>query len=122
MISPTDAKSSQFDVFILKKGSEAPLHIHTLEDETFYVISGSLEARVGDEYFILNEGDSIFLPRGLKHKLVCKSGDAKLLMLIHPPGLEHFFDEIDQAVSEGPVSSEKMKEFSGKYGVEILEE
>jgi len=86
------------------------------------VISGSLDARVGDEHFTLNEGDSVFLPRGLKHRLLCISDEAELLMLIHPPGLEKFFDEIDQAISAGPVSAEVMKDLSGKYGITILDE
>ncbi len=114
--------SHSLSVSILKKGSEAPLHVHSREDETFFVISGSLDARVGDEHFTLNQGDSVFLPRGLKHRLLCISDEAELLMLIHPPGLENFFDEIDQAVSDGPVPVAVMKGLSEKYGVTILDE
>ncbi|MEM9017495.1 MAG: cupin domain-containing protein, partial [Verrucomicrobiota bacterium] len=84
------ANAHSLSVSILRKGSEAPLHIHSREDETFYVISGTLDARVGDDHFTLEEGDSVFLPRGLKHRLLCISDEAKLLMLIHPPGLEKF--------------------------------
>ncbi|MEM9478046.1 MAG: cupin domain-containing protein [Verrucomicrobiota bacterium] len=116
------AGSLSLSVSVLKKGSEAPLHVHSREDETFYVISGSLDARVGDEHHTLNEGDSVFLPRGLKHRLLCISDEAKLLMLIHPPGLENFFDEIDQAVSTAPASINEMKQLSEKYGITILEE
>ncbi|MEM7790953.1 MAG: cupin domain-containing protein [Verrucomicrobiota bacterium] len=115
------AGAHSLSISILKKGSEAPLHIHSREDETFYVIEGTLDARVGDNHHTLEVGDSVFLPRGLKHRLLCLSGEAKLLMLIHPPGLEKFFDEIDQAVAEGPASKETMIELSAKYGITILE-
>ncbi|MEM0964700.1 MAG: cupin domain-containing protein [Verrucomicrobiota bacterium] len=116
------AGALSLSVSILKKGSEAPLHVHSREDETFYVISGSLDARVGDEHHTLYEGDAVFLPRGLQHRLLCLSEEAKLLMLIHPPGLEKFFDEVDQAVSDGPASKDQMKSLSEKYGITILDE
>lgn len=115
------AGAHSLSVSILKKGSEAPLHVHSREDETFFVISGSLEARVGDEHFTLRKGDAVFLPRGLAHRLLCISDEAELLMLIHPPGLENFFDTIDQAIAAGPVSAEAMKGLAAEYGVTILD-
>lgn len=114
------AGAHSLSVAILRKGSEAPLHEHSREDETFYVIEGELDARVGDEHHRLGAGDSVFLPRGLKHRLLCVSDHAKLIMLIHPPGLENFFDEIDQATAAGPVDPDRMSEIADKYGVKII--
>lgn len=116
------AGAHSLSVATLRKGSEAPLHEHSREDETFFVIEGEIDARVGDEHHTLQAGDSVFLPRGLKHRLMCLSDEAKLIMLIHPPGLENFFDEIDQQTSEGPVSPREMKEIASKYGVTIFDE
>ena len=106
----------------MSKGTEAPLHVHSREDETFYALSGELDARVGDEHHELTAGDAVFLPRGLKHRLMCKSDRAEVIMLIHPPGLEHFFEEIDRAASEGPSDKAEMASIAEKYGVTILPE
>ncbi|MEM1109890.1 MAG: cupin domain-containing protein [Planctomycetota bacterium] len=116
------AGAHSLSVSVLKKGSEAPLHEHSREDETFYVISGQLDARVGDEHHTLNPGDAVFLPRGLKHRLLCLSDEAQVLMLIHPPGLENFFDEVDRATAEGPADPQHMKSLATKYGVTIFPE
>lgn len=116
------AGALSLSVSVLRKGSEAPLHEHSREDETFYVISGQLDARVGDEHHTLNAGDAVFLPRGLKHRLQCISERAEVVMLIHPPGLESFFDEIDQATADGPADPERMQNLATKYGVTIYPE
>jgi len=109
-------------VATLRQGSQAPLHIHSREDETFYVVEGTLNARVGDQNYELTAGDAIFLPRGVKHKLSCVSGEAKVIMLITPPGLENFFDEIDQSTQDGPTSPQKMAKIAEQYGVTLLSE
>ncbi|MEM6473033.1 MAG: cupin domain-containing protein [Planctomycetota bacterium] len=114
------AGAHSLSVAILRRGSEAPLHVHSREDETFFVIEGQIDARVGDEHHTLGAGDSIFLPRGLKHRLLCLSDEAKLIMLLHPPGLENFFDDLDQKTAQGPVDPEEMKAIAMKFGVAIL--
>lgn len=105
---------------VMKKGSEAPLHEHSREDETFYVVAGSPEARVGDDRHVLNEGDAVFLPRGVPHRLLCLSESAEVIMLIHPPGLERFFDEVDRLTADGPADPAEMREVAARYGVTIF--
>lgn len=110
-------------VSIVHPGSHAPFHVHSREDETFYVLSGEMQARIGDEYHTLRAGDSVFLPRGIPHRLAnVSSAPAELIMLIHPPALENFFVEIDRITSEGPPSPEVMREAAARYGVTIMEE
>ena len=107
---------------VLEPDSHAPLHVHSREDETFYVITGEVEALVGNEREVLHAGDCIFLPRGIPHRLLnTGAGPAQLLLLIHPPGLERFFDEVDQLASSGPTSPEVLRETAARYGVTILD-
>ncbi|MEM1212667.1 MAG: cupin domain-containing protein [Planctomycetota bacterium] len=120
LYGPDTAGSLSVSVAKLKKDSQAPLHEYSREDETFYVISGELDARVGDNHHTLRAGDAIFLPRGLRHRLRCLSDEAQVLMLIHRPGLEHFFDEVDQAIANGPADPTKMQEIAQRYGVTIF--
>src|SRR5689334_10528804 len=52
---------------VQRPGGEPPLHVHTREDETFYVIEGKMSVWVGGAIHHLSAGDSIFLPRGVPH-------------------------------------------------------
>ena len=45
----------------LAPGIGVPRHIHTREDETYYVTSGELEVIIGDEVFVLKAGDTLYL-------------------------------------------------------------
>jgi quercetin dioxygenase-like cupin family protein len=118
---PQTAGCHSLTVSILRKGSEAPLHVHSREDETFYVIEGTLDARVGDDHHTLEAGQAVFLPRGLKHRLLCVSETAKVLMMIHPAGLENFFKRIDSD-PDHLISRGEMVRIAAEYGVMILDE
>lgn len=79
-------------------GSGPPLHVHRHEEETFWILSGRLRIRCGDEEFSAQAGESVLLPRGLPHAFVVE-GDkpAHLLTVITPGGGEEFF-----ALAGGP--------------------
>ena len=109
-------------VSIIQPGSSAPFHVHSREDETFFILSGEMEARVGDEYHTLHAGDCVFLPRGLPHRLANMSTEpAEVIMLLHPPALESFFAEMDRLTSTGATGFQVMSEAAARYGVTILE-
>jgi mannose-6-phosphate isomerase-like protein (cupin superfamily) len=50
-------------------GKGVPRHTHTREDEALFVISGELEATVGDEIFTLRAGETLIAPRNIPHQL-----------------------------------------------------
>jgi mannose-6-phosphate isomerase-like protein (cupin superfamily) len=45
----------------------APLHVHHLDDECWYVLEGTLGFRLGDEELEAGVGDAVFVPRGTPH-------------------------------------------------------
>src|SRR4051794_13445702 len=47
--------------------SGVPLHLHTHEDETFYVLEGTMEVQADGRTVMLEENASAFLPRGKPH-------------------------------------------------------
>lgn len=47
------------------KGLEPPPHIHTREDEFFYLLNGEINYTVGGEVLRAGKGDWIFLPRNI---------------------------------------------------------
>ncbi len=77
----------------MRGGSASPVHVHQVEDETVFVLSGSLVAWVGDQRFELGPGDTAFLPRLVPHTYAITSPEAELLSVCNPAGLESFFRE-----------------------------
>ena len=108
----------------LQPGSEqAPLHMHSREDETFYVIEGTITAHVGDQTRDLGPGESVWLPRGVPHRIEASGGEpVRLLMLIAPAGLERFFEEVDAMHAAGTLDSEAMRETAARYGITIIDQ
>ncbi|MGW5052705.1 quercetin 2,3-dioxygenase [Actinokineospora sp. NPDC004072] len=86
-------------------GGGPPMHVHTREDEAFYVLSGQLEFRVADERFLGNAGDFVFVPRGTPHCFRNLSSHvARTVFLYTPGGFEALFTEAgDPAVPGEPI-------------------
>ena len=51
-------------------GKGVPRHTHTREDEALFVLSGELEAVVGNNTFVLKPGETLLAPRNIPHALV----------------------------------------------------
>ena len=75
--------------------SFVPLHVHTREDESFYVLEGALEIRCGDHTFNAPPGTLVFLPRNVPHayrnqgSVPCRV----LISTLTPAGFEGFLEE-----------------------------
>ena len=75
----------------LAPGIGVPRHMHTREDEAYYVLSGELEVIVGGKVFVLKAGDSLMAPRDIPHQ-IRNSGGAEnhYLLTFSPSGLDEF--------------------------------
>ncbi|MEU3855381.1 cupin domain-containing protein [Streptomyces sp. NPDC029554] len=67
-------------------------HIHSKEDEAFYVASGQFEFINGSEKITAGTGDFIYIPKGTRHAFKNISAEpARLLVFYTPAGPETFF-------------------------------
>jgi quercetin dioxygenase-like cupin family protein len=80
----------------LHAGNEPPIHTHTREDETIYVLSGAITAFVGDQEIDVVRGSYVALPRGVPHGLRVHGDRAKLLVTLTPSGTEYFLVARDE--------------------------
>lgn len=82
---------------ILPPGKSSSFHSHETESETWIVVSGKGEVRVGEEREPVGPESVVFLPRSIKHQII-NTGQEPLRMfwVYTPPGAE-------QAVLEGKV-------------------
>ena len=76
---------------MLAPGTEPPPHVHTREDELFYVLEGEFDVYVGARVFNVKTGGCVFMPRFSSHAFVIRSPRLRLLALFTPAGLEEVF-------------------------------
>jgi quercetin dioxygenase-like cupin family protein len=76
------------------RGYATPPHVHGREDETLYVIEGTLEYTVDGRTGTAGTGEAVHLPKGLPHRFEVTSADAHFLVIITPGGFEEFFTEV----------------------------
>ena len=73
-----------------------PLHIHPYQDEFFYILEGEYQFQVDQSRYHLSPGDTIFLPRNIKHAFIQLTEKAKVLVSYTPAGkMESFFATTD---------------------------
>jgi quercetin dioxygenase-like cupin family protein len=72
----------------LSAGGGVPDHVHAHDDETMYVLDGSLDVRVGDEHLALGPGGCAFAPRGTVHGFSNPGFAPARLLLIASPAVE----------------------------------
>lgn len=63
-----------------------PLHIHHGHDEAFYVLDGTLEARVGERTTSLTPGTFVVMPAGVPHAWRNAADGPSQFVLLYSPG------------------------------------
>jgi mannose-6-phosphate isomerase-like protein (cupin superfamily) len=100
---------------------DTPLHVHSKEDELFYILEGEHIVQRGEAEFTVRPGDTVFLPRGVPHaQQRVVSGDGRLLVVCSPAGFEEFFRDLAAADREGILGSEAYAAASERAGVTWL--
>ena len=109
-------------------GMEPPPHMHTREDETYYLLEGEFLFRVGDEEFTAKKGDFVFLPRNVKHEFKVLSDHFHCQVGMFPAALDGYFMEISKPQDSleippldtsppSPEVMEQMAKLNEKYGI-----
>jgi mannose-6-phosphate isomerase-like protein (cupin superfamily) len=108
-------------------GASPPLHVHHREDETFWVLEGSLTIRCGDETYRATAGAYVFLPRGVPHTFrVDGEAPARMLTLLTPGGGEAFFVEGGRPAERatlpphGPPDLARLERVAHQFGSEFV--
>lgn len=86
-------------------GQGPPPHRHTNEDETIFVLEGTMQADCGEDRWTGGPGTTFFLPRGLTHTFRSIDGPATILFIITPGRLDEFFVLREQASSPAEVAA-----------------
>ena len=100
---------------------DTPRHVHSNEDELFYILEGEHVVERGDEELRLGPGESIFLPRGVPHaQRRVVPGEGRHLVITVPGGFDGFFRDLADADREGRLGPEAYAAASEKFGITWL--
>jgi quercetin dioxygenase-like cupin family protein len=81
----------------VRAGDDPPMHTHTREDETLYVLDGAITAYVGGEKIDVEAGSYAALPKNVPHGLSVRGEEARLLVALEPAGAEYFLVPRDES-------------------------
>ncbi len=105
-----------------------PLHTHSREQESFFVLEGEITFQVGDERFVARAGTFANMPIGSLHCFRNETeSPVKMLITVVPAGFEKIFFEAGIQLEEGattapaqtPADFGKLMSVAPKFGIEI---
>ena len=123
----TNGKYAMWEA-IVPPGGGPPPHVHSREEESFYVLEGEITFTANGERMVARAGTFANMPVGTPHSFKNESDrPAKMLLSVAPAGLEQMFFEVGVPLAEGATTAlppskdeiEKMLAIAPKYGIEI---
>ncbi len=123
----TNGKYAIWEAIVLPDGGPPP-HVHSREEEGFYVLEGEVTFQIGDKRLVATAGTFANMPVGTPHFFKNETNrTAKMLISVAPAGLEKMFFEVGQPVPVGSTTAppptkediEKLLAIAPRYGVEI---
>src|SRR5262245_7912705 len=80
-------------------------HVHTREEESFYILEGEFGFEIGDQSFVARPGSFVLGPRDIPHRFLnAGTSIGRFLLIISPPGLEPFFSEFSDVLAAFPMT------------------
>src|SRR3954464_9129755 len=114
---------------IVPPGGGPPPHVHSREEEGFYILEGEITFTVNRERVVGKAGTFANMPVGTPHSFKNESNHpARMLISVAPAGLEQMFFEVGVPLAEGVTTPqpptkeeiEKLLTIAPRYGIEIL--
>ena len=113
---------------LVPPGGGPPPHVHSREEEGFYILDGEITFTVNGERVVAKAGTFANMPVGVPHSFK-NEGDrpARMLISVAPAGLEEMFFEVGVPLAEGATTAapptadeiERLLAAAPKYGIEI---
>ncbi len=123
----TNGKYATWEALVPPGGGPPP-HVHSREEESFYVLEGEITFTINGERVVATAGTFANMPVGTPHNFKNESHrPAKMLISVAPAGLEQMFLEVGVPLAEGTTTAapttkndiERLLAAAPNYGVEI---
>lgn len=122
LVTGDDAKHTSMFEWTIPPGFSTGLHVHRVQEETFYVLDGECDWQVDGERVRATPGTYLFLPPGVPHNIANASDKpARVLMTVSPPGHEHYFEELAETVAQGGAADpDRIASLRARYDTDQL--
>ena len=122
----TNGKYAMWEA-IVPPGGGPPPHVHSREEESFFILEGEITIQIGEERIVATAGTFANMPVGSLHSFKnATDKTARMIISVAPAGLDKMFLEVGVPVKLGdtppPPSKaeiEKLLAVAPNYGVEI---
>jgi quercetin dioxygenase-like cupin family protein len=112
--------TSMFD-WTIPAGFATGLHVHRVQEETFYLLEGECVWHAGDEIVQAVAGTFLFIPPGVAHNITNVSDrPARVLMTVSPPGHERYFEELAALAVQGTPDPRTLAELRARYDTDQM--
>jgi quercetin dioxygenase-like cupin family protein len=112
-------------------GDSPPLHVHRTEDESFYVLEGTIRLNVAGHDVVLSAGDCALAPSDTPHTYRVESeGGARWLVITSAGDFERFVLALSAPAEDGAVPSlsgppseeqeNALADVAGAYGIDLV--
>src|SRR5580704_2194235 len=124
----TNGKYSMWEA-VVPPGGGPPPHVHSREEEGFYILDGEITLHVGDGRIVVTAGMFANMPVGTLHSFKNESGKpARMLISVVPSGLEQMMFELGVPVADEATTAaaptkddiDRLLAVSRRYGIELL--
>src|SRR5262245_24950580 len=94
-----------------------PLHLHHEQDDTFFVIEGTLTVQVGDELFDLHAGDFVCVPKGVLHTFANVGKEpVRVINIMTPGGFDRVLEDY-ASLPAGPRDPQVVEDLAQKHKI-----
>jgi mannose-6-phosphate isomerase-like protein (cupin superfamily) len=121
-VKSDQAEGASCTEWVAVPGFDTGLHVHERLEETWYVLDGELEFRLGEETFNAASGACVFVPPHVPHAFANRTqAPAKFLLMTSPPTHDRYFVELaDILARSGPPDGEAIAGLRAKYDTHQL--
>ena len=113
----TDGKVTVMDSYF-PKGRGVPWHVHTMDEELFYITSGRYKVGIGDEEMELGVGEMAIAGIGVPRMFEALTDDAWMVVINSPAGpAEGFLRYMQGLELTGPPGPEVFETCAKEFGV-----
>jgi quercetin dioxygenase-like cupin family protein len=122
LVTGEDTKHTSMFEWTLPAHFSTGLHVHRVQEETFYVLEGECDWQIGDQRVRARPGTYVFIPPGVAHNIGNGSDrPARVIMTVSPPGHERYFEELAKVVSsDSPPDAKVISELRKRYDTDQL--
>lgn len=121
LVTGEDTKHTSMFDWTIPAGFVTGLHVHRVQEETFYVLDGECVWHVGDRTIHATPGTFLFIPPGVRHNITnVGEKPARVLMTVSPPGHEHYFEELASLAARGSPDPKALAELRNRFDTDQI--